>query len=322
MTSIRRNRKVIDEILEVRGRLRFKRREAELSVRLIEIENAYKHFKPKLTELELLRYFPIALVACMESYFRLVIKDLVDSGEPYLSNSSGLFHTNQFDFDVLKGLHGQTITIGDVISRYPSISNIRHIVKLMDDLMGYDFREKLSSVYDRWEVEAMESPKQSIIRDIHETFRYVERSFQLRHVFCHEIATAIDVEKEEIDKCVYHTSLFLKASDELVSETLFPNAPLTQTDMNIASYEDYRKEEKDLALLLKKVTEVLSSKQKEKFYEANEAWRKFVEASVEVEGLVYEGGSIRPTIENGAAAQFTRERKEQVEKLFAYLNEL
>lgn len=319
MTSIRRNRKVIDEILEVRGRLRFERREVELFARLSAIEIAYKHFNPIITEL--LRYFPIALVACMESYFRLVIKDLVDSGEPYLSNSSGLLHTNQFDFDILKGLHGQTITIGDVISRYPSISNIGHIVKLMDDLMGYNFREKLSSVYDRWEVEVMESPKQSIIRDIHETFQYVERSFQLRHVFCHETATAIDVEKEEIDKCVYHTSLFLKASDELVSQTLFPDAPLTQTDMNIASYEDYRKEEEYLALLLKKVTDVLSNKQKEKFHEANEAWHKFVEASVEVEGLAYEGGSIRPTIANRAAARLTRERKEQVEELFVYLSE-
>ena len=319
MTSIRRNRKIIDEILEVRGRLRFERREVELFARLTEIENAYKHFDPNLTEL--LRYFPIALVACMESYFRLVIKDLVDSGEPYLSNSSGLLHPNQFDFDILKGLYGQTITIGDIISRYPPISNIGHVVKLMDDLMGCDFREKLRNVHDRWKVEIEESPKQSIIRDIHETFRYVERSFQLRHVFCHETATAIDVGKEEIDRCVYHTSLFLKASDELVSQTLFPDAPLTQTDMNIASYEDYRKEEEDLALLLKKVTDVLSNKQKEKFHEANEAWHKFVEASVEVEGLAYEGGSIRPTIANRAAARLTRERREQVEELFVYLSE-
>lgn len=257
----------------------------------------------------------------MESYFRLVIKELVDSGEPYLSNSSALLRTDRFDFDVLKGLHGQTITIGDVISRYPPISNLGHIMKLMDGLLGYDFREKLCAVYSRWEVEVMESPKQSIIRDIHETCRYVERSFQLRHIFCHETATAIDVEKEEIDNCVHHTSLFLKASDELISQALFPNAPLTQTDMNIVSYEDYRKEEENLALLLKKVTEVLSSEQKERFHDANGAWNKFVEASVEIEGLVYEGGSIRPTIENLAAARFARERKDQIEKLLVYLSE-
>ncbi len=317
MTPIRSNRKVIDEILEVRSRLRFERREAELFVRLGEIEYAYKRVDP-----ELLRYFPTALVACMESYFRLVIKELVDFGEPYLSNSSNLLRTDRFDFDILKGLHGQAITIGDVISHYPPISNIGHIVKLMDSLMGCDFREKLRNVYNRWKVEIEKSPKRPIVRDIRETFRYVERSFQLRHIFCHEIATAIDVGKEEIDKCVYHTSLFLKASDEVVSQTLFPDAPLTQADMNIVSYEDYRKEEENLALLLKKVSKVLSSIQKERFYDANEAWHKFVEASVEVEGLAYEGGSIRPTIENLAAARFARERKDQIESLLAVLSEL
>ena len=319
MTLLRGNRKVVDKILEVRSRC-FGLREADLHVRLMAIEIAYKHFDSRFTEL--LRYFPIALVACMESYFRLVIKDLVDSGEPYLSNSSDLLRTDRFDFDILKALHGQEITIGDVISRYPPISNLGHIVQLMDSLMGCDFREKLRNVHDRWEVEIKERPKQSIIRDVHETFRYVERSFQLRHIFCHEAATEIDVNKEEIDKCVHHTSLFLKASNELVTETLFPNAPLTQTDMNVASYEDYRKEKEDLALLLKKVTEVLSSKQKEKFHEANEAWRKFVEASVEVEGLVCEGGLMRPMIENSAAAQFTRERKKQLKGLLVYLSDL
>lgn len=256
MTPIRGNRKVIDEILEIRSRLRFERREAELFVRLGEIEYAYKRIDPEITEL--LRYFPVALVACIESYFRLAIKELVDSGELYLSNSSALLRGDRFDFDILKGLHGQTITIGDVISRYPAISNLGHIMKLMDSLLGCDFREKLRDVYSRWEVEVMGSPKQSIIRNIHETFRYAEKSFQLRHIFCHETATAIEVEKEEIDNCIYHTSLFLRASDELISQTLFPDAPLTQADMNVVSYEDHRKAEENLALLLEKVTEVLS----------------------------------------------------------------
>lgn len=46
MIPTRGNRKVIDEILAVRSRLRFEMREAELSVRLMEIKSVYKRVSP------------------------------------------------------------------------------------------------------------------------------------------------------------------------------------------------------------------------------------------------------------------------------------
>ena len=315
----RDGRRIIKEILAVRRNLRFRRPGTELFSRLGDIERTYQRFNPELKEL--LRYFPIALVACIESYFRLMIKELIDSGEPYLTNSRNILRKEKYDFDILKGLHGQTITIGDVISHHLSISDLNHIIGAMGPIMDCDFPERLSHVYDRREVKIKKNPMQPIIQDRHETFRYVERSFQLRHIFCHEIATAIEIEKDEIDNCVYHTVIFLKASDELISQTLFPNAPLTQTDMNIASYEDHKREKGELDCLLAKLDDILSDKQKEKFRDANEAWNTFVNASVEIEGLQYEGGTIRPMIESHAATQLLKERKEQIKELLTYLNQ-
>ena len=319
MMSARDGRKIVDEIVDVRNRLRFQMREAELFVRLRAIKDAYKKFDHGLTEL--LRYFPISLVACIESYFRLAMKELIDSGEPYLSNSRHLLSGERYDFEILKGLHGQTVSIGEVISHHPSINNLGQVISLMNTLMDGEFRSKICNVHDRWAVEVKKQPKQPIIKDENETFRYVEKTFELRHVFCHEIATAIEVEEEDIEKCVDHTTVFLKASDAVFSQTLHPNAPLTQTDINLASYEDYQREKALLDALLGKVTEVLSGKQKEKFRDANKAWESFVKASIEIEGLEYEGGSIRPNIEHGAATRFVRERKRQIEKLLNSLTE-
>ena len=135
------------------------------------------------------------------------------------------------------------------------------------------------------------------------------------------MATSVELEKDDIHKCVDYATTFLKASDELISQTLFPNAPLTQTDMNLASYEDFRREKETLECLSEEVVEVLSDKQKEKFREANEAWESFVEASVEVEGLEYEGGTIRPTVENLAATRLVRERNRQLEELLTLLSD-
>ena len=312
-------RKIIEQIVSTRSRLRFKRGETELFERLREIKSSYKRLDP--TAHELLRYYPTALIACVEAYFRLAIRELIDSGEPYLSNSRQLLRREGYDFDILIGLHGEKITIGDVISYHPSISSIGHVIAIMDKITDTDFRKAIAEVHDRWNVEIEKKPKKPIIFDIDETLGYVGRTFELRHVLCHETATAIQIETEEIDKFIYHTSIFLNASDELISQMLFPDAPLTQADMNETSYAEYEKERESMGILVNTISNVLSVKQNEQFALANKAWEKFFKSSVEVEALYFEGGSIAPTIANVAGAQLVRDRKKQLERLLGFLQE-
>lgn len=311
----RDGRQTIDRILSTRSRLRFKRREAELFVRLSAIRDSYKQLDPSVDEL--LRYYPIALVACLESWFRLAVRELVDFGDPYLRNAGQLFQGKWIDYDILVGLHGQTITIGEFISHHPPISSLKHIIAIMGNIMGDDFRESVSEVHDRWEVEINKQPKVPIIADIDETFCNVDRTFKLRHIFCHETATAIEIEPDEVERCIDHTAIFLKASNELISQSLFPDEPLTQTDMNISSHETYKREREDLDLLVETIAAALSGKRAERFATANEAWESFLKASVEIESLEYEGGSIQPTIAAIAATGLVRDRKTQLEQLLA-----
>jgi len=312
-------RNIVEEILEIRGRRKSDIPGGELFIRLLYIEHAYKKRDPE--NKELLRYFPIAIVACMETYFRLAIKKLIDSGEPYLTNSQTIMPKANIGFDILKALHGQSITIGDVISHSISINNLTHLASHMSRLLGVEFLKELSLIHSRWAVEVLKQPKQPILLEADNTFRYVAKTFELRHIFCHETASNHEFEADEIEKCFDNSVLFLKAAEELVSETLHPNAPLTQTDMNIASAEDYRKERDYLDSLISEVTSLLTDKQISSFEEANKAWEVFLRNSVEIEGLQYEGGSIRPTIENSAAARLTKERSEQLSKLINLLQE-
>lgn len=315
--SDRRN--IVEEILEIRGRRKSDIPSDELFLRLLHVEHTYKERNPE--NKELLRYFPIAVVACMETYFRLAIKKLIDSGEPYLANSQSIMPKANVGFDVLKALHGQSITIGDVISHSIPISSLTHLASHMSKLMGIEFLKEVSLIHSRWAVEVLKQPKQPILLEADDTLRNVARTFELRHIFCHETASNHEFEVEEIEMCFDHSVLFLKATDELVSETLYPNSPLTQTDMNIASAGDYKKEREHLDSLLSQVASLLTDKQVPKFREANKAWEAFFKDSVEVEGLEYEEGSIRPTIENSAATRLTKERSEQVSKLIDLLQE-
>ena len=137
-------RRTIDRILSTRSRLRFELREAELFARLSAISLSYRQLDPE--NHELFRYYPIALVACLESWIRLAIRELVDSGEPYLGNARKLLRREGFDYDILTGLHGQNITIGEVISHHPPISSLEHIIAVMDTAMGGNFVRSVSEV--------------------------------------------------------------------------------------------------------------------------------------------------------------------------------
>ncbi|MDE0083882.1 MAG: hypothetical protein OXT72_14670 [Gammaproteobacteria bacterium] len=310
-------RHTVDRIVSTRSRLRFGESQVELAVRLTSIRNSYNQLDPAIDEL--LRYYPIALAACLESWFRLAIRELIDSGDPYLENARQVLKKKAFDYDILVSLHGQTITIGEVISHYLPVSKLSHIIATMNSVMGEDFRRRVSEVHDRWEVEIKKQPSVPIVANIDETFRNVDRTFELRHIFCHEAGTAVKVGCDEIEQCINHTATFLRASDEMISQTLFPDAPLTQTAMNIASYEDYEKEREGLDLLVETITSVLSNGQKERFTVANEAWKTFLDASVEIDGLQYEGGTMRPTVEALVAKRLVRDRKAQLKELLGRL---
>src|SRR5689334_7105415 len=47
---------------------------------------------------ELYRHFPVALVAVAEGHFKMLYRDLIDSGEPFLTRAKG-FRDARFDFD-------------------------------------------------------------------------------------------------------------------------------------------------------------------------------------------------------------------------------
>ena len=76
-----RTRDIIQEIADIRQRRRFGSAMTEVPLRLFAREHAFKKYDK--SENELTRYFPVALIACVEGYFIMAIKELIDAEEPY-----------------------------------------------------------------------------------------------------------------------------------------------------------------------------------------------------------------------------------------------
>src|ERR1041385_4685345 len=88
-----KKRDYIAEILEIKGRsLKRTDRYNQFYKRYDPVVGAHVFLKffgtqdPEVRS-ELLKYIPIGTLACLEGYFRMVIRDLIDYGEPYQSNA-------------------------------------------------------------------------------------------------------------------------------------------------------------------------------------------------------------------------------------------
>ena len=303
----------VRHILEVHQRRGFRMGRECALIRVVALKYAHDSVLPKQTEL--LRYFPVALISCVETFFKLAIKELIDHGDPYLRNAQKFKERWHYDYEVLTSLHGQVITIGDLISHHVRVNNLTTLIAEMSCVMGLKFENHLATSVDRYSVEVLKKEASPIISNIDKTFSQVSEVFRLRHIICHEIAYDFTTTKAEIAEFMDHISNFLHASSCLIDDTLYPDAPLTQMDINAEAANDYSGQKGILDELIGEAKEILSEKQRERFDIANAAWDKFLEASAELEGLEWEDGSMQPTVENLTRTDLTKERQVQIRKL-------
>lgn len=306
-----RTRNIIQEIADVRQRRRFGSAISELPLRLFALENALK--KHDKSESELTRYFPVALIACVEGYFRMAIKDLIDAGEPYLTNAEKPASSLKLDFSVLRAVHGKTITVGELVAHGVPLSRLEHIEGALSSLLGTGFLQALRTTTDRWAHEVRGEPITPILSNPDEVFADVTRTFELRHIICHEIASAYEIKSEEVAQCFESCVAFLRAADEFISETIRPGAPLTQTDMNIAAGESLRERQGRLAEAIAGLRLRLDAAKLAAFDESQAKWQLYCDAWANfIAGERANSGTIWPVIYAGAAESVVERRLEEV----------
>lgn len=306
-----RTRDIIQEIAEVRHRRRFGSAMAELPLRLFALEHAFK--KHDKSEDELTRYFPVALIACVEGYFRMAIKELVDAGEPYLSNAEKQAFSIKLDFSVLRAIHGKTITVGEFVAHSVQLSRLEHLEAVLSNLLNTGFLQAIRATTNRWAHEVKGQPVTPILAKPDEVFADVARTFELRHIICHEIASAYEIEPEEVTRCFESCVVFLRAADEFISETIHPGAPLTQTEMNIAARQSLEERREQLADAVAELRSRLDAAELAAFDESQEKWQTYCDAWADfVAGERASSGTIWPLNYASEAEAVVKRRLEEV----------
>lgn len=280
-------------------------------MRLFALEHAFKEHDK--SQGELTRYFPVALIACIEGYFRLAIKDLIDVGDPYLSNAERPASSLKLDFSLLRAVHGKAITVGELVAHGIPLSRLDHVENAITCLIGTGFLQALRTTTDRWAHEVRGEPVGPILGDSDQVFSDVARTFELRHIICHEIASAYEIETDEVARCFQSCVAFLRAADEFISEALHPGAPLTQTDINIAASQSLAEARARLDEAVERVRNRLDAAELVVFNESQYKWQAYSDAWVAfATGERVKSGTIWPLIAAGAAEATVNQRIDEV----------
>jgi hypothetical protein len=313
-------RNLINEITAIKSRSEFNSRQ-DYSSKLNDIEYAFKEnldYNGDFNK-ELLKYIPIATVACFEAFFRSVYKELIDFGKPFSENVVKFNQAQnvKFDFDIVNAIQTKTVTVGEFVSHILPCNNFEDINKNLSLLCSIDFTDQIKKFTRESIFEHVNDNSKQFIDNGDQIIAEIKRTFELRHIFCHEFATSLPIDKEEILSCFNNAKLFLNQTNDFVWHLIYPNLPENQADMNIQASDEFEKFENDLSVLILTIKEAKNENldfdlNVELFDKTMQQWEVYRKSKAEFDASIMEDGSMYPLL---YASSLTATTKEKIESL-------
>jgi hypothetical protein len=210
--AIRRD--YIDEILQRRSRQlkrvqrneQMKRRMGLLIVTCDAVRRDRSFSSPMRGEL--FRHFPVATVATIEGYFRMLCRDLIDRGPPFVARAAKLKDV-AVSLDSIAAISSRKATIGEIIAHQLRHSRRDHIHQALSVLLDQDFNAEFQKRLDS------EDPIFPL-----RLLQLVDWLYDQRHIYCHEIAALTRPKLYAIETAVKMAAVYLILLEEHVSPML------------------------------------------------------------------------------------------------------
>jgi uncharacterized protein YecT (DUF1311 family) len=318
----RQKRNYAIEIKALKDRAEFHTR-YEMFGRLNELrELADSIQEDNIRDQEFIKLFPVRLVAILESYFRSIVKSLIDHGEPFLKNVPKLNQPNdgKISIELLLSMNESEFTLGELIAHVLPCSKFNEMISVLNTLTEQDILNELkqympTTIYEHniTIADAYITNEPLIKSDIFEIYR-------LRNIFCHELGATEKVKPAKIRVLVASMSFFINHLDNYIENLIHPNAPETNADIQTTLLAKLQNSEEVLRQLISQIQialEAIDSPNFEinLFRKIQQHWEAFRDANCEMAAHIYEGGTMYPQL-------FISEKIEQTEKRIKELNQL
>lgn len=289
--------------------------------RLATLRNSYQTIIEHKADNELLKYIPIAIVACFEAFLKAFVADLIDIGEPYSKNVGKLNQSREikFDFEVVNAIQNKKLSVGEFIAHFLPCKRISDIDANLSVLIGQELLTKIQG----FEGKTLHREDAELFSRFNKNpnliFKSVNRTFELRHIFCHEFADNVIIDESEILECLNHSELFLNQISSYLQHLIDPNFPQNQAEINMQSAEDFQKRDQELLQLTDEIIKNNSdnnSFDKGLFDETLTIWRQFRESKALLDSNDCKGGSIYNCLITGSKRLTTERFIEELKQNF------
>ena len=254
---------------------------------------------------ELTTLVPVRAVTLLEVFLRRWLERLIDEGAPYVERASKLNLNFKFDFPIARSLQGGVVPFGELFAHSVSLSEMSSICSTFDKILDGDLFEALRNTRDRWEERQTGRTGEPIITDIDAVRHSIARLLEARHILVHELPIESPSTDAELLTLVENATLFMRAADEHFANVLFPNYPMSQSEMNNQAAQDYVGYTDELEKVCAQVKTITG---RHEIDEVQKHWSAFRDAEAERQTQRHKGGSIRRMLYSLAASKITEAR--------------
>jgi hypothetical protein len=213
----------------------------------------------------------------------VLIKELIDIGNPYLERSAKL--VSKFDFTIFNEINKKQFTIGEFIGHSLSCNRLEDINTNFSAILNVDFLEQLKLHSRVSYYELQNSDFHFFNNNSDRIFETIKRVFELRHVFCHELALNTEVTFAEAEIFLDTSIRFITQLEDYINEI----RGISYEKMLPEQIEDLEKELEESEMVLgesiesvRKIEDHNHPEQfKESFEEFLEAWNKYAFAKAD-----------------------------------------
>ena len=145
------------------------------------------------------------------------------------------------------------------------------------------------------------------------TFAAVVRTFELRHIFSHESAMGMPVDRNEIELCVARCALFMGASESLLWALFIPSG-LSQAEHTERASKNYQAAVKAQRGVQGQLERELDEHGRKLLRQAQRDWKRYSKADAEFSTHLYKGGSAHAMARLIAMRENTADRTDELKK--------
>jgi len=177
---------------------------------------------------ELTRHFPVALVACIEGFYRKAVADLIDHGSPFIDRVAKLRNVD-ITLEAAAAIQTKKITLGEYVSHFISFGSLEDINRCLSSMLAFDFLDRL--ITSEFHLYEDEPPIQ--IEELRKDFVVAVRDlFRARHMLCHEFASELVIDNAAVIQAFAATDVLVSLSEFVIASEL--QGPPSSADEQVA----------------------------------------------------------------------------------------